>query len=110
MIKRCIPDTEVLEVLTHCHSSCYGGHYGTSKTVAKVLESGFFWPTLFKDVREFVLGCDRCQHVGNISKHHELPLTSILEVEIFYVWGIDFMGPFPSSFGNQYIQIGRAHV
>ena len=32
-----------------------------------------------------------------------MPLTSILEVEIFDVWGIDFMGPFPPSFGNLYI-------
>ena len=110
MIRRCIPDTEILEVLTHCHSSSYGGHYGASKTVAKVLESGFFWPTLFKDVREFVLYCDRCQRVGNISKRHELLLTSILEVEIFDVWGIDFIGPFPSSYGNQYILMGVDYV
>jgi len=29
----------------------------------------------------------------------------ILEVEIFDVWGIDFMGPFPSSRGNMYILV-----
>jgi len=29
-----------------------------------------------------------------------MPLNPILEVEIFDVWDIDFMGPFPSSFGN----------
>ena len=32
-----------------------------------------------------------------------MPLTNILVSEIFDVWGIDFMGPFPSSFGNLYI-------
>jgi hypothetical protein len=32
-----------------------------------------------------------------------MPLTNILVSEIFYVWGIDFMGPFPSFFGNLYI-------
>ena len=32
-----------------------------------------------------------------------MPLTNILEVELFYVWGIDFMGTFPSSYGNKYI-------
>ena len=79
-------------------------------TGAKVLESGFFWPTLFKDVRELVLYCDRCQRVGNMSKHHELPLTSILEVEILDVWGIDFLGSFPSYFGNQYILVGVDYV
>ena len=34
-----------------------------------------------------------------------MPLTNILEVEVFDVWGIDFMGPFPPSFGNLYILV-----
>ncbi|KAL4366210.1 hypothetical protein GQ457_05G021270 [Hibiscus cannabinus] len=32
-----------------------------------------------------------------------MSLQNILEVELFDIWGIDFMGPFPSSFGNLYI-------
>ncbi|KAM2673737.1 hypothetical protein EV2_014998 [Malus domestica] len=32
-----------------------------------------------------------------------MPQTPIFSVEIFYVWGIDFMGPFPSSHGFIYI-------
>jgi hypothetical protein len=39
-----------------------------------------------------------------------MPLTNILVSEIFYVWGIDFMGPFPSSFGNLYILLGVDYV
>jgi len=31
-------------------------------------------------------------------------------VEIFDVWGIDFMGPFPSSFGNEYILLAVDYV
>ena len=38
--------------------------------------------------------------MGNISRRNEMPLQGILVVQIFSVWGIDFMGPFPSSFGN----------
>ena len=37
-------------------------------------------------------------------------LHNILEVEIFDVWGINFMGPFPSSNGNQYILMGVDYV
>ena len=40
---------------------------------------------------------------GNITHKNQMPLTNILVSEIFDVWGIDFMGPFPSSFGNLYI-------
>ena len=31
-------------------------------------------------------------------------------MQIFYVWGINFMGPFPSSFGNIYILLGVEYV
>ena len=34
-----------------------------------------------------------------------MPLNPILEIEFFDVWGIDFMGPFPKLFGNQYILV-----
>ena len=43
--------------------------------------------------------------MDNISKRDEIPLHSMLEVEIFDVWGIYFMGPFPHSKGNLYILV-----
>ena len=52
-----------------------------------------------------MLTCDRCQRMGSISKKHEMPLKGILEVELFDVWGIDFMGPFSSSLGYKYILV-----
>ncbi|XP_042405116.1 uncharacterized protein LOC121995443 [Zingiber officinale] len=54
--------------------------------------------------------CDRCQRTGNISKRHEMPLNSILEVELFDVWGIDYMGPFPPSHNNIYILVAVDYV
>lgn len=48
--------------------------------------------------------------LGTISRSHEMPLSNILEVEIFDVWGIDFMGPFPPSSGNQYILVAVDYV
>ena len=81
------------------------GYFSSSKIASKVLQSSFWWPILFKDARDFVLTCDRCQRMGNISRKHEMPLNGIFEVEIFDVWGIDFMGPFPSSLGYKYILV-----
>ena len=78
-----------------------GRHFNGQRTTAKVLQVGFYWPTLFKDAHLFVKTCDRCQKTRNISSENEMPLNSILEVELFDVWGIDFMGPFPSSCGNK---------
>nr|GFB28919.1 reverse transcriptase domain-containing protein [Tanacetum cinerariifolium] len=42
---------------------------------------------------------------GKVSQRDEMPLNFIQICEIFDVWGIDFMGPFPSSKGNKYILV-----
>ena len=39
-----------------------------------------------------------------------MPLTNVLEVELFDVCGIDFMGPFPSSYGHKYILLAVDYV
>jgi hypothetical protein len=39
-----------------------------------------------------------------------MPLQNILVVELFDVWGIDFMSPFPNSYGNLYILVGVDYV
>nr|GEU71006.1 reverse transcriptase domain-containing protein [Tanacetum cinerariifolium] len=57
------------------------------------------------DAYEFVKNCDSCQRQGKISQRDEMPQNSIQIYEIFDVWGIAFMGPFPSSRGNKYILV-----
>jgi len=39
-----------------------------------------------------------------------MPLDPIIMVEVFDVWGIDFMGLFSSCFGNQYILLDVDYV
>lgn len=73
------------------------------KNTAKILQVGLYWPTIFKDVHIFAIECDWHRRTGNILRCDEMPLKPILEVKLFYVWEIDYMGPFPSSMGNKYI-------
>ncbi|XP_022891858.1 uncharacterized protein LOC111406709 [Olea europaea var. sylvestris] len=54
IVRRCIPEDEVSKILAHCHSSAYAGHFGASKIAVKILHSGFYWPTLFRDTFEYV--------------------------------------------------------
>ncbi|GJS05323.1 reverse transcriptase domain-containing protein [Tanacetum coccineum] len=79
------------------------GHYGANYTAKKIFDSGFYWPTIYKDAHDFVTRCDICQRQGKISQRDEMPQNSIQVYEIFDIWGIDFMGSFPSSRGNKYI-------
>ena len=39
-----------------------------------------------------------------------MPLNPILVVDLFDVWGIEFMGPFPTFFGYSYILVGVDYV
>ena len=110
VIRRCVPEDEMHSILNHCHTLPCGGHFGGKRTTAKVLQSGFYWPTLFKDAHQFVSTCDECQRMGNISKKDEPPMHPILEVELFDLWGIDFMGPFPASYSNLYILLAVDYV
>ncbi|XP_020992573.1 uncharacterized protein LOC110278669 [Arachis duranensis] len=54
--------------------------------------------------------CDECQRAGNVTKRNEMPQQYILELEPFDVWGIDFMGPFPTSYSNSYILVAVDYV
>jgi len=71
--RKCVTSREAQNILWHCHNSPYGGHFNGERTVAKVLQSRFFWPTLFKDAHMHVQHCDNCQRTGTISKRHEMP-------------------------------------
>ena len=110
LLRRCVSDEEAKNILWHCHNSPCGGHYNGLRTATKVLQSGFYWPSLFKDAYAHAKSCDKCQRSGGIGKRDEMPLNNMLEVEVFDCWGIDFVGPFPSSFSNEYILVAVDYV
>nr|GEX53163.1 reverse transcriptase domain-containing protein [Tanacetum cinerariifolium] len=96
---------EALNILEACYNGPTGGHHGANLTAKKIFDAGFFWPTIYKDAHEFVKNRDSCQQQGKFSQRDEMPQNSIQVCEIFDVWGIDFIGPFPSSRGNKYILV-----
>lgn len=65
---------------------------------------------MYQDARQYMSMCDRCQRVGSILKKNEMPMTNILEVELFDLWGIDFNGPFYFSTNNKYILVELYYV
>nr|GEW20628.1 reverse transcriptase domain-containing protein [Tanacetum cinerariifolium] len=99
----CVHGLEAFDILKACHEGPTGGHHGANFTVKKVFDAGFFWPTIYTDAHDLVKTCDSCQRQGKISQRDDMPQNVIQVCEIFDVWGIDFMGPFPSSRGNRAI-------
>ncbi|RDY07698.1 gag-pol, partial [Mucuna pruriens] len=96
IIRRCIPDPEIQSVLHFYHSVGGDGHYGSTRTARK--------PTIFQDAHQFVLAYKPCQRIGMvIGQRHEMSQQPILFCEVFDVWDIDFIGPFPIFEGNYYV-------
>ncbi|GKA15721.1 reverse transcriptase domain-containing protein [Tanacetum coccineum] len=75
VIRWCVHGQEAVDILTACHNGPTGGHHSANYTAKKVFDSGFYWPTIYRDAHDMVKSC------------------------------IDFMGPFPSSRGNKYILV-----
>ncbi|GJY39624.1 reverse transcriptase domain-containing protein, partial [Tanacetum coccineum] len=103
MIRRCVYGQEAVDILTACHNGPTWGHHGANYNAKKVFDSGFYWPTIYRDAHGMVKSCDSCQRQGKILQKDKMPQNAIQVCEIFDVWGIDIMGPFLSSRGNKYI-------
>jgi hypothetical protein len=110
LLRRCILSFETWKILERCHSSPYRGHFGVFRTNAKVWQSGFYWPTMYDDTKSFVQRYSQCQRHVNINTRDALPLILNLQIDIFNVWGINFMGPFPNLEGCEYNLVAIDYV
>jgi hypothetical protein len=54
LLRQCVSREESKSILWHCHNSPYGGHFNGERNAAKVLQSGFYWPTIFKYAHIYV--------------------------------------------------------
>ncbi|GJU76429.1 reverse transcriptase domain-containing protein [Tanacetum coccineum] len=81
MIRHCVSGPKTRTILDQCHHEPTGGHYGPNTTAKKVLDSGFYWPTIIKEDYTQVRLCEACQKTGNISKRNEMPLNNIQIME-----------------------------
>ncbi|GJV05939.1 reverse transcriptase domain-containing protein [Tanacetum coccineum] len=112
MIRRCVLGPETRTILDQCHYRPTGGHYGPNTTAKKVLDSGFYRPTIIKEAHTLVRLCEACQKTENISKRDEMPLNSIQVCEIFDICGLlTYMGnQFPKSYKFEYILVAVDYV
>ncbi|GJU49269.1 reverse transcriptase domain-containing protein [Tanacetum coccineum] len=54
VIRRCVYGQEAVDILTACHNGPTGGHHGANYTAKKVFDSGFYWPTIYRDAHDLV--------------------------------------------------------
>nr|GEV97204.1 reverse transcriptase domain-containing protein [Tanacetum cinerariifolium] len=77
VIRRCVSGQEAVEILEACHYGPTRGQHGPNYTAIKVFDSGFYWPTIYRDAKNLVKNCDVYQRQGKISQRDEMPQNSI---------------------------------
>ncbi|GKF20931.1 reverse transcriptase domain-containing protein, partial [Tanacetum coccineum] len=60
---------EAFDILKACHSGPTGGHYGANYTAKKIFNSGFYWPTIYKDAHDFVTRGDPYAIISDRGTH-----------------------------------------
>eukprot|EP00253_Pinus_taeda_P020719 PITA_20719 len=104
ILRCCVRDKEVFYILATCHDGPCGGHFAAKRTAFKIIQAGYYWPTLHQDVKRYISQCDRCQRMGKPTPRDEMLLQPQVTFEPFENWGMDFMGPRnPPSKQNCYI-------
>nr|GEU30148.1 reverse transcriptase domain-containing protein [Tanacetum cinerariifolium] len=61
VIRRCVYGQEAVDILTACHNGPTEGHHGANYIAKKVFDSGFYWPTIYRDAHDLVTRCNACQ-------------------------------------------------
>eukprot|EP00253_Pinus_taeda_P019760 PITA_19760 len=92
VIRRCVREDKIPDILKACHDELCSGHFADKRTTYKILSLGYNWPSLFKDTKEYVKRCDSCQRVGKPTLSNEIPLQPQVLIEPFEKWALDFIG------------------
>ncbi|MCO5604742.1 hypothetical protein L7F22_058912 [Adiantum nelumboides] len=94
---------EIEKILMSCHDGVCGGHFAQEITSRNVLQAGFVWLSLHRDVQHWCKACKACQQAGDRKLSYG-PRFSIFAYGPFEKWGINAIGPLPrTSTGKQYI-------
>ncbi|GKB78724.1 reverse transcriptase domain-containing protein [Tanacetum coccineum] len=87
MIRRCVYGQEAVDILTACHNGPIRGHQDANYTAKKFFDSGFYWPTIYRDAHDMVKLCDSCQRQGKISQKDKIPQN---EIQVMLKYGVTY--------------------
>jgi hypothetical protein len=102
---RCVDQRKAQELIKEFHEGICGRHFSPTATAHKIIRSGFYWPSIFKDSYATIRKCESCQQFSGKMKNYAMPLQPISVEQPFSQWGLDVVGPInPNSRkGHTYI-------
>ena len=81
--------------LREVHKEICDNHLGGRALSYKILQQGYYWPTMQEDVIQYMKRCDSCQRHTSIQCQPAIELTLLSSPWPFVQWRIDILGPFP---------------
>lgn len=105
ILLRCVDRSQADKILHEFHYASSGGHFSTPTTAIKIIQVGYFWPSMLKDTDNLVRGCKECQYYTGRGKKLAMPLRPMSVEEPFAQWGLDFIRMInpPSSTRHKWI-------
>ncbi|UYV71623.1 hypothetical protein LAZ67_8003894, partial [Cordylochernes scorpioides] len=92
-----VPKKRRKDIMSEYHNHMLNGHLGVARTTYR-LKNKYFWPSMLKDVSEFVKTCHLCQSRKGSNQLPSGLLQPIPPANYpFERIGIDFVGPLPST-------------
>ncbi|UYV71683.1 hypothetical protein LAZ67_9000031, partial [Cordylochernes scorpioides] len=92
-----VPENKKREIMKEYHNHMSNGHLGVARTMYRI-KSKYFWPSMLKDVSEFVKTCHLCQSRKGSNQLPSGLLQPLPPANFpFERIGIDFVGPLPST-------------
>jgi hypothetical protein len=88
------------KLLDLAHSLPVHGHQSTKRTIQRLTQY-FFWPHIYKDVKQYCASCDVCQKLHKSGKLSKAPMmTPPIVDKPFSRLSVDVMGPLPTTRSN----------
>jgi len=96
----CITPEMGKKILEELHEGVYSSHNGGRAFVVMVIRIDYYWPSLREDAMNLARTCDKCQKFAPVYQLPTTPLTPIVRLLPFAMWGMDILGPFPKATGQ----------
>ncbi|XP_022004433.1 uncharacterized protein LOC110901995 [Helianthus annuus] len=99
-LSRCVVPEQSQYLVKEVHEGICGAHFGARTVVAKLMNLGYFWPSMHRDAAEQLRKCEACQIHALVPKSPKHDLVPISSAWPFHKRGMDIVGPFPPANGG----------